>query len=51
MTGQMFTCCCIVSNKVTSNEVPLAIHNIGIGTREEDALFASPITGQYRLAS
>ena len=27
---------------------PLAIHNIGAGTRLEDTLFAYPITGHYR---
>ena len=39
----------IVSDKVTWQGVPLAIHNIGMGTREEDALFEYPITGHYRL--
>jgi len=29
---------------------PLIIHNIGAGTREEDALFDWPITGRYRWA-
>ena len=28
--------------------VPLVIHNIGGGTREEDALFAHPLTGHFR---
>lgn len=27
---------------------PLAIHNIGQGTREEDVLFAYPVTGHFR---
>ena len=27
---------------------PLIIHNIGLGTREDDALLAWPITGRYR---
>ena len=39
----------LVSDKVTWRGVPLAIHNIGMGTREEDALFEYPITGHYRL--
>ena len=29
--------------------VPLAIHNIGSGTQEEDVLFAYPLTGHYRI--
>jgi uncharacterized protein YijF (DUF1287 family) len=29
---------------------PLIIHNIGAGTREEDALLDWPITGRYRWA-
>jgi hypothetical protein len=29
---------------------PLVIHNIGAGAREEDRLFAFPITGHYRFA-
>lgn len=29
---------------------PLIVHNIGAGTREEDALFDWPITGRYRWA-
>jgi uncharacterized protein YijF (DUF1287 family) len=29
---------------------PLVIHNIGAGAREEDSLFAFPITGHYRFA-
>ena len=28
---------------------PLVIHNIGSGAKEEDTLFAFPITGHYRL--
>lgn len=28
----------------------LAIHNVGLGAREEDALFAFPLTGRYRWA-
>jgi uncharacterized protein YijF (DUF1287 family) len=29
--------------------VPLAIHNIGSGTQEEEVLFAYPLTGHYRI--
>ncbi|MES3020565.1 MAG: DUF1287 domain-containing protein [Pseudomonadota bacterium] len=35
----------------TAGGRPLVIHNIGAGTREEDALFAYPITGHYRFPS
>lgn len=39
----------VVSDRATHTGVPLVIHNIGRGTREEDALFAHPLTGHYRL--
>lgn len=39
----------IVSDRKASSGTPLVIHNIGRGTREEDALFAYPLTGHYRL--
>lgn len=39
----------IVSDKLSANGVPLVIHNIGSGAREEDALFGYPLTGHYRL--
>jgi uncharacterized protein len=39
----------IVSNKKSSAAVPLVIHNIGSGTREEDRLFDFTMTGHYRL--
>lgn len=39
----------IVSDrKAAPRGAPLIIHNIGRGTREEDILFAYPITGHYR---
>lgn len=38
----------IVSDRTSWRDVPLVIHNIGSGTREEDILFAYPITGHYR---
>lgn len=38
----------IVSDRKNSRGVPLVIHNIGGGAREEDALFAHPRTGHFR---
>ena len=38
----------IVSDKQSWNGVPLVIHNIGEGAREENILFGYPITGHYR---
>jgi uncharacterized protein YijF (DUF1287 family) len=38
----------IVSDRKTADGRPLIIHNIGGGTREEDVLFAFPLTGHYR---
>jgi uncharacterized protein len=41
----------IVSDRRSSDGArPLVIHNIGSGAREEDGLFAFPITGHYRFA-
>ena len=40
----------IVSDRRSADGTrPLVIHNIGRGTREEDGLFAFPITGHYRF--
>lgn len=39
----------IVSDRKTEAGVPLVIHNIGGGTREEDRLFEFPLTGHYRV--
>jgi uncharacterized protein YijF (DUF1287 family) len=39
----------IVSDRRAVNGVPLVIHNIGAGTREEDILFRFAIIGHYRL--
>ena len=42
------------SNLVTPlllHGVPLILHNIGAGAREEDILFAYPITGHYRIGT
>ena len=39
----------IVSDRKSSEGVPLMIHNIGSGTKEEDVLFKFRMTGHYRL--
>lgn len=39
----------IVSDQKTPDGVPLIIHNIGAGAREEAGLFRFPLTGHYRL--
>ena len=39
----------IVSDRRSSRGVPLVIHNIGRGAREENVLFTYPLTGHYRL--
>ena len=39
----------LVSDRRTPQGCPLVIHNIGQGTREEDALFAHKLTGHYRF--
>lgn len=39
----------IVSDRKSDAGVPLVIHNIGGGTREEDRLFEFPLTGHYRV--
>ena len=38
----------IVSGRQAWSGVPLIIHNIGAGAREENILFSYPITGHYR---
>jgi uncharacterized protein len=38
----------VVSDRRGAGGRPLVIHNIGQGAREEDALFAYPLTGHYR---
>ncbi len=38
----------IVSNKRKKDGTPLIIHNIGLGTQENDMLFDYKITGHYR---
>jgi uncharacterized protein YijF (DUF1287 family) len=38
----------IVSEVKSAAGIPLVIHNIGAGTRQEDVLFAWPLTGHYR---
>ena len=39
----------IVSDRRRSDGIPLAIHNVGQGTQEEDFLFSFPTTGHYRF--
>jgi uncharacterized protein len=39
----------IVSDRITSQRIPLVIHNIGRGAREEDILLRYRIIGHYRL--
>lgn len=39
----------IVSERKSGAGVPLVIHNIGSGTREEDRLLEFPLTGHYRV--
>ena len=38
----------LISDRRSPDGTPLVIHNIGRGTREEDALFAYPHTGHFR---
>lgn len=38
----------IVGDRMSLAGTPLIVHNIGRGAREEDILFAYPITGHYR---
>jgi uncharacterized protein YijF (DUF1287 family) len=39
----------IVSDRRSTNNMPLIIHNIGSGTQEEDVLLSFTIIGHYRL--
>lgn len=39
----------VVSDQKNSAGIPLIIHNIGAGAKEEDRLFEFTITGHYRL--
>ena len=41
----------IVSDRRTAEGTPLILHNIGAGAREEDILFAYPMTGHYRIGA
>ena len=38
----------IVSNRCNGEGVPLIVHNIGQGAREEDRLFEFPLKGHFR---
>ena len=40
----------VVSDRRRDDSVPLVIHNIGQGTKEEDVLFQFQIIGHYRVA-
>ncbi len=39
----------IVSDRFTKNKIPLVIHNIGAGTKEENLLLEFELTGHYRI--
>lgn len=40
----------VVSDRMAQDgQRPLVIHNVGAGPKEEDMLFAFPITGHYRF--
>jgi len=41
----------IVSDQRAADGTPLVLHNIGSGAREEDILFAFPMTGHYRIGA
>ena len=38
----------IVSDRRNAEEIPLIMHNIGQGAREEDRLFEFPLNGHFR---
>jgi uncharacterized protein len=41
----------IVSDRLAEDGTPLILHNIGAGAREENILFAYPMTGHYRIGA
>jgi uncharacterized protein YijF (DUF1287 family) len=41
----------IVSDRLGPDGTPLVLHNIGAGAREENILFAYPMTGHYRIGA
>jgi hypothetical protein len=41
----------IVSDRRAEDGTPLILHNIGSGAREENILFAYPMTGHYRIGA
>jgi hypothetical protein len=41
----------IVSDQLGEDGIPLILHNIGAGAKEEDILFAYPMTGHYRIGA
>ena len=38
----------IVTDRTTKDGIPLIVHNIGLGVREDDMLFQARITGHFR---
>ncbi len=40
----------VISDRIGGSDLPLIVHNIGAGAREEDRLGAFPRTGHYRWA-
>jgi uncharacterized protein YijF (DUF1287 family) len=41
----------IVSDRTAPDGTPLVVHNIGAGAREEDMLFAYPLTARFRVTA
>jgi uncharacterized protein len=41
----------IVSDRLSDAGTPLIVHNIGTGAKEEDILFAYPMTGHFRVGT
>jgi hypothetical protein len=39
----------VSSRKNADDETPYVIHNIGLGTRENNSLFSYPLDGHYRV--
>lgn len=47
--GQNLPHIMVISDRKGRDDLPLVIHNIGSGVKEEDRLFEFPITGHYRI--
>ncbi|MBM4079032.1 MAG: DUF1287 domain-containing protein [Planctomycetes bacterium] len=41
----------VVSDRRSSDGIPLVIHNVGSGTKEENRLLDFPLTGHYRIGT